>query len=102
MSTPILRRLAPWAVVLLLGALMSGVLPIAQAATGGSPSDAIPVGSDGRFSGIDQASKSTWYRFPYVGGTTATVTVTYEPADSSRMDVFAGSSFDDSTHSARA
>src|SRR5919199_5700210 len=84
----LVRRLAPWAAVVLVGGLMSGILPIAQAATGGSPSDAIPVGSDGRFSGIDQASKSTWYRFAYVGGTTATVTVTYEPADSNRMDMF--------------
>jgi hypothetical protein len=85
---PLVRRLAPWAVVALVGALTSGILPIAQAATGTSPSDAIPVGADGKFSGVDQPSKSTWYRFNSVGGQAATVTVTYEPADSSRMDMF--------------
>src|SRR5919199_6391012 len=84
----VVRRLAPWAVVVLVGGLMSGILPIVQAATGASPSDAIPVGTDGKFSGIDQPSKSTWYRFNSVGGQPATVTVTYEPADSQRMDIF--------------
>jgi hypothetical protein len=88
LASPVVRRLAPWAVVLLVGALMSGVLPVAQAATGTSPSDAIPIGTDGKFSGVDQPSRSTWYRLTYVANTQATVTVTYEPADSNRMDMF--------------
>lgn len=85
---PVVRRLAPWAVVLLVGGLMSGVLPVAEAASGASPSDAIPVGSDGKFSGVDQPSRSTWYRFTYVANTQATVSVAYEPPDSNRMDIF--------------
>jgi hypothetical protein len=84
----LVRRLAPWAVVLLVGGLMSGILPVAQAATGASPGDAIPVGTDGKFSGIDQPTRSTWYRFTYVANTQATITVTYEPPDSNRMDIF--------------
>ena len=68
---------------------MSGILPIAQAATGSSASDAIPIGTDGKFSGIDQPSRSTWYRFSYAGNNTqTTISVTYEPADSNRMDIF--------------
>jgi hypothetical protein len=78
----------PWVIVLGVGALMSGILPIAQAATGASASDAIPVGTDGKFSGVDQPSRSTWFIFQYVPNQPATVSVTYQPADSSRMDIF--------------
>src|SRR5919204_4011443 len=85
----VIRRLAPWAVVLLVGGLMLGVLPGAQAQTGSSASDAIPIGTDGKFAGTDNASQSLWYKFNYVGGgQTVTSTVTFEPADSTRLDFF--------------
>jgi hypothetical protein len=89
LSRPALRRLTPWAVVLLVGVLLIGVLPIAQAQTGASASDAIPITTDGHFSGTDQPSSSLWYKFNYIGqGQQATVTVTFEPADSTRLDFF--------------
>ena len=48
-SRSIVRRLAPWAVVLFVGGLLIGVLPSVQAQTGTSASDAFPVGADGKF-----------------------------------------------------
>jgi len=89
LSSSVLRRLAPWAVVLLMGLLLVGVLPTAQAQTGSSATDAIPVGTDGKFAGTDAPSTSVWYKFNYIGGgQVATVTLTFEPADSNRLDVF--------------
>jgi hypothetical protein len=89
MSSSVLRRLAPWAVVLLIGALLVGILPTAQAQTGSSAADAIPIGTDGKFAGTDGDSQSLWYKFNYIGGNqVVTVTVTFEPADSNRLDVF--------------
>jgi hypothetical protein len=84
------RRLAPWAAVLFVGALLVGVLPTAQAQTGSSASDAIPVSnSDGKFAGTDAPSGSLWYKFNYVGGgQPVTGSVSFEPADSSRLDFF--------------
>jgi hypothetical protein len=74
---------------LLVGGLMLGVLPGAQAQSGSSASDAIPIGTDGKFAGTDNASQSLWYKFNYVGGgQTVTSTVTFEPADSTRLDFF--------------
>ena len=88
-SLSVLRRLAPWAVVLLIGVLLVGILPTAQAQTGSSAADAIPIGTDGKFAGTDAASTSLWYKFNYIGGAqVVTATVTFEPADSTRLDVF--------------
>src|SRR5579859_7270869 len=88
-SASVLRRLAPWAVVLLIGGLLIGVLPTAMAQTGASASDAIPVGPDGKFAGTDAPSSSLWYKFDYIGGgQTVTTTLTFEPADSNRLDFF--------------
>ncbi|HLZ29692.1 MAG TPA: hypothetical protein VKV73_20425 [Chloroflexota bacterium] len=88
-ASSVLRRLAPWAVVLLIGVLLVGILPIAQAQTGTSAADAIPIGTDGKFAGNDAATTSLWYKFNYIGGNQAvTVTVTFEPADSNRLDIF--------------
>jgi hypothetical protein len=85
----VLRRLAPWAVVLLIGGLLVGVLPSAQAQSGSSAAEAIPVGTDGKFAGTDAASQVLWYKFNYVGGgQMVTATLTFEPADSTRLDLF--------------
>lgn len=89
LSSAVVRRLSPWAVVVLVGALLLGVLPSAQAQTGASAADAIPITSDGRFSGTDAPSTSLWYKFNYLGkNQTATITVTFEPPDSTRLDIF--------------
>jgi hypothetical protein len=75
--------------VLLIGGLLIGVLPSAQAQTGSSANDAIPIGTDGRFAGTDAPDQSLWYKFNYIGGgQTATATLTFEPADSTRLDFF--------------
>jgi hypothetical protein len=88
-SSSVLRRLAPWAVVLLIGGLLIGILPSAQAQTGSSASDAIPIGVDGKFAGTDASSSSLWFKFNYIGGgQTVTATLTFEPADSTRLDIF--------------
>jgi hypothetical protein len=74
---------------MLIGALLIGVLPSAQAQTGSSAADAIPVGTDGRFSGTTAANQSLWYKFNYIGGgQQVTTTLTFEPNDSSRLDLF--------------
>src|SRR5438132_6319671 len=88
-SSSVVRRLIPWVVVLVIGALLIGVMPIAQAQTGASASDAIPIGTDGKFAGTDGPSQSLWYKFNYVGGgQKITVSLTFEPADSTRLDFF--------------
>jgi hypothetical protein len=88
-SSSALRRLAPWAVVLLIGALLVGVIPTVQAQTGSSASDAIPIGTDGRFAGTNGPSQSLWYKFNYIGGNqTVTATLAFEPADATRLDLF--------------
>ena len=88
-SSPVLRRLAPWTVVLLIGVLLLGVLPSVQAQSGSSASDAIPITTDGKFAGTDAPSTNLWYKFNYVGGgAVVTTTLTFEPADSTRLDFF--------------
>src|SRR5438876_6764944 len=67
MSASFYRRLAPWAVVLLIGALLVGILPSVQAQTGASASDAITIGPDGKLVGTDNASSCLWYKFNYIG-----------------------------------
>ena len=86
-SSSVVRRLVPWAVVVLIGALLVGVLPTAQAQSGSSASDAIPIQVDGKFAGTNGPSQSLWYKFNYVGGgATITTTLTFEPADATRLD----------------
>ena len=88
MPRSVIRRLAPWAVVLLIGGLLVGVMP-SQAQTGTSAADAFPVGPDGTFAGTAGPSQSIWYKFNYVGGgNAATITLSFEPADSNRLDFF--------------
>src|SRR3982074_3010083 len=88
-SSSVLRRLAPWAVVLLIGALLVGILPTVQAQTGSRAADAIPIGTDGKFAAPDPASPGLCNKFNYVGGNQAvTATLTFEPADSTRLDLF--------------
>jgi hypothetical protein len=89
MSWSIARRLMPWAVVLLVGVLLIGVLPGVQAQTGASAADALPIATDGKFSGTTAPSSSLWYKFNYNGGNQpSTVTLTFEPTDSNRLDIF--------------
>jgi hypothetical protein len=89
MSASVVRRLSPWAVVVLIGALLLGVMPSVQAQTGSSAADAIPIGTDGRFAGTTAANQSLWFKFNYVGGgQVVTATLTFEPADSNRLDLF--------------
>src|SRR5215470_10125450 len=88
-SSTLVRRLSPWATVALIGALLLGILPTAQAQNGSSATEAIPIGTDGRFSGTTAASSSLWYKFTYNGANqTITATVNFEPQDSNRLDVF--------------
>jgi hypothetical protein len=88
-SRSVVRRLAPWAVVLFVGGLLIGVLPSVQAQTGTSASDAFPVGADGKFAGTAGPSQSVWYKFNYVGGgNPVTISLSFEPADSTRLDFF--------------
>jgi hypothetical protein len=88
-SSAVLRRALPWGVVLLIGVLLVGIMPSAQAQTGSSAADAIPIGTDGRFTGTNGPSQNLWYKFNYVGGGgVATVTLYIEPADATRLDLF--------------
>jgi hypothetical protein len=88
-SSSVLRRLVPWAVVVLIGALLIGVMPSAQAQSGSSAADAIPIGTDGRFAGTDAANQSLWYKFNYIGGgQQVTATLNFQPPDSTRLDLF--------------
>ena len=88
-SATLVRRLSPWATVLLIGGLLLGILPNALAQNGSSATEAIPIGTDGRFSGTTAPASSLWYKFTYNGGNqTITATVTFEPQDSNRLDVF--------------
>jgi hypothetical protein len=88
-SSSVVRRLVPWAVVVLVGAVLIGILPSAQAQTGASAADAIPIGTDGRFAGTTAANQSLWYKFNYIGGNNqVTTTLTFEPSDSNRLDLF--------------
>jgi hypothetical protein len=89
MPSRLIRRLAPWATVALIGLLLLGILPTAQAQTGASAAEAIPIGTDGKFAGTDGPTQSLWYKFNYAGGNqTSTVTLTFEPPDSTRLDIF--------------
>src|SRR3954471_18620231 len=89
LSGPVIRRLTPWAVVLIVGVLLIGVLPSAQAQSGASAAEAIPINTDGKFAGNVAQSTSLWYKLNYVGNNhTSTITVTFEPPDSNRLDVF--------------
>src|SRR5215207_3487307 len=89
LSSPLVQRLAPWIVVLVVGGLLIGVLPSAEAQTGASAADAIPIQTDGKFAGTAQPGAKLWYKFNYVGNNQATTdTVTFQPADSNRLDVF--------------
>jgi hypothetical protein len=82
-------RVAPWGALLLVAALTLSVLPRAFAAPGDTAEEAIPIGPEGRFSGVVEPRKSLWFRFAYKGNSeAATITVAYEPADSNLLDYF--------------
>jgi hypothetical protein len=88
-SASVLRRLVPWAVVVLIGALLIGLMPTAQAQNGSSAIEAIPITTDGRFAGTDGPSQSLWYKFNYIGGGQQfTVSMSFEPQDATRLDFF--------------
>src|SRR5215467_8203447 len=88
-SSSVVRRLVPWLVVGLIGVMLVAMLPSAQAQTGASAAEAIPIGTDGRFAGTTAANQSLWYKFNYVGGNQqVTAALTFEPSDSNRIDLF--------------
>ena len=89
-SSSVLRRLAPWAVVVLIGALLLGILP---SRPGADRAPAPPTRSRSAPTASSPAptppSQSLWYKFNYIGGgQTVTATLTFEPADSTRLDLF--------------
>jgi hypothetical protein len=77
-------------VVLLGTALLAAALGIgplvAGAAPGSSPSDAIAVGTDGRFSGTVGPQSVQWFRFSYRGVTSLNIVLSYEPASASGVN----------------
>jgi len=76
-------------VVVIVGVSLIGVLPTVQAQTGASAADAFPIGVDGKFSGTTAPASSQYYKFNYNGGgQTTTVTLTLQPLDSNRLDIF--------------
>jgi hypothetical protein len=72
--------LAVLASILWLGPLL------ARAASGSSPSDAIAVGNDGRFSGAVGPQSAQWFRFSYRGATPLNIVLAYEPAGATGLD----------------
>src|SRR5207249_106124 len=66
--------------------LWTHVSTVAMAAPGDSPAEAIPIDTDGRFSGSVDPQSARWYRFSYRGGTPVTITLAYEPATASKVD----------------
>jgi hypothetical protein len=82
----IVRLLAPWLMVGLLGSLP--LLPSALAQSGADATQAVPVARDGSFVGSVAGGSSLWYVFGYGGGDTqVTVTITYLPPDANQMDL---------------
>src|SRR5206468_1858517 len=56
---------------------------------GASAAHAHPIGTDGKFAGTDAPASSLWYKFNYIGGNQSVIaTLTFEPADSTRLDMF--------------
>jgi len=64
----------------ILAAILSMSPLLATAAPGGSPSEAIPIGGDGRFSGSVAPQSAQWFQFSYRGSTPISIVVAYEPA----------------------
>src|SRR4030088_2322763 len=60
---------------------------IALAAPGDSPTEAIQIDTDGRFSGSVEPQSARWYRFSYRGGTPVTITLAYEPPVGGKVDL---------------
>jgi hypothetical protein len=68
-------------ILLAATALLSAQLTrLAIAASGDRPTEAIPIDTDGRFSGSVEPQSARWYRFAYRGGTPVTVTLAYAPS----------------------
>jgi hypothetical protein len=75
--------------VVLIGVLLIGLMPTAEAQNGSSPTEAIPINTDGRWAGTTGPSASLWYKFNYIGGgQQVTLTLTMEPPDATRLDFF--------------
>ncbi len=67
--------------------LSTHVSTIAMAVPGDSPTEAIPIDTDGRFSGSVEPQSARWYRFSYRGGTPITITLVYEPPAAGKVDL---------------
>src|SRR5262249_14575523 len=71
--------------IVLAAALVIGPLA-AGAAPGSSPSEAIAIGTDGRFSGTVGPQSVQWFRFSYLGVTSLNIVLAYEPASASGIN----------------
>src|SRR5713226_8783232 len=86
-SLSVIRRLTPWAVVLLIGALLIGILP-AQAQNGSRAVEAIPIGTDGKFRGTGAAAPRPHHQFNSASGVEAVLdAVTFDPDHPQRLAV---------------
>ena len=64
----------------LLAAMLSLSPLLASAAPGGSPTEAIAIGSDGRFSGNVTPQSAQWFHFSYRGSSPISIVLAYEPS----------------------
>lgn len=70
----------------LLAAVVSLSPLLVSAAPGGSPGEALGVGSDGRFAGTVAPQSAQWFSFSYRGATPVSIVVVYEPATATGVD----------------
>ena len=78
--------------VFLIAAVLSLNPLLVVAAPGGTPSEAIAVGSDGRFSGTVGPQSAQWFRFSYRGTVPLNIVLAYEPASTTgiNFDLYIG------------
>ena len=90
LSSPIVHRLAPWIVVLVVGGLLIGVLPSAEAQTGATASGCHTHHRPTASSRAPRRQAPSSGTSSTTSATTrpATITVTFQPTDSNRLDVF--------------
>jgi hypothetical protein len=86
-SASFVRRLTPWAVVLLVGAILMSVLPSAQAQSGSSAAEAIPTGTDGKF-GHRWFQPEPLVQVQLCRRQPAATITKPEPTDANRLDIF--------------
>ncbi len=77
--------LASAGLVLVAAGLFLGPL-LAAAAPGSSPSEAVTIGNDGRFSGNVGPQTAQWFHFSYRGATQINIVLAYEPTTATGVD----------------